>query len=269
MSGQRDLEDEDLHVEDESDEDLRSNAADTDEDLDLKGQEPDEIDEDRDAQGSDDALGGSDAPTGQGPAEVRPQSRAASRIQRLANEAKEAKATADAALRELQEFRQRSQPNQADLIRQRRDAELKQAQEAGDTNAYYEARLRHQNEDTNFQIGQLRFETADTNDRSNFAALCARRPELAGLSDEVENQLRILRSQGGNAQREVVAKFLLGDRAFNRAAANKTRATKKAEIDRNRERSTPARGSGDVTPSRQKGGNESVARANRLKDLNI
>ena len=267
MSGQRDLEDEDLHVEDEGEPDEGLHAADSDEDLDPEGQaaEP----EDGDDSVVDDALGGVDGKAGQGSAEVRPQSRAASRIQRLANEAKEAKATADAALRELQEFRQRSQPNQADLIRQRREAELKQAQEAGDTNAYYEARLRHQNEDTNFQIGQLRFETADTNDRSNFAALCARRPELAGLSDEVENQLRILRSQGGNAQREVVAKFLLGDRAFNRAAANKTRATKKAEVERNRERSTPSRGNSDVAGTRQKGGSERQSRENRLKDLNI
>lgn len=264
MSGPRDVK-EDLHVEDESDEDVGQPLPDSDDGVDPERQAADdeghESDSDEDATGSDEGQEGQQdqvAPT-----------RGQNRFQRLANEAREAKEKADRLEREMGEFRARSQPNVADQIRARREAELKAAQETGDPNQYYETRLRHQSEDTQYQINRIAFETADGRDAASFARLCARRPEIADLESEVEKQLAILRSQGGNAQREVVAKFLLGDRAFNRAAAAKTRAKTKADVERTRERGAPVRSGGDVPATRQRGGSEKQQRENRLKDIQI
>lgn len=151
----------------------------------------------------------------------------------------------------------------------RRDRELEAARLRGPED-FTDTRLRHQQEDFDARLGQLQIATLDASDRSAFQTLCARNSVIDGLSDAVEQRLSDLRRQGGNAPRETIAKFLLGERAMQRAARAKGKQGKRGAQEIERERTKVRRGGGsDLQRGTQRGGDEKSKREDRLKDLQI
>lgn len=186
---------------------------------------------------------------------------------RLRRERREAQERADRAERELQALRgsqPRRSPQEIEAER-RAKLELMGPDEKAEFLAN-EVRAEYRTE-----LQQLRFEQADSRDAARFDALCARNPVFADLADEVERELTNLRRNGGNSSREVVAKYILGDRAVKRASQGGKK--KQAEEGRRRiQRQTakPGQGGSDrAGGDERRGGDERAKRAKRLDGLNI
>ena len=128
------------------------------------------------------------------------------RVQRLANERREAEERADAAERRLKavedEMERRARAVQDDLVARRR-AEL-------DEMDPIERRLLENEQEAR----RARFEAADSRDQQNWRARTDRNPQLRSLEDDVEKELKAARNAGQNPSREAIATYLLGQRAM-------------------------------------------------------
>lgn len=235
----------------------------------------DEVDDDADegdeAGGEEDHLDdddvGDDDRQEDGPAQVAPASRGANRIATLAAERAAATTRAEAAERELAAIRQERQNNQ-----QRETAE-QEAQRLAmmDPEERTEYRL-NQIEARNQQaLSEIRFQSADTNDKTAFEAICARNPAVAAMKDEVEEALKAMRAQGTTAPRETVAAYLIGQKAIAKQPRAKAAGARTAAAGRERQQARPTGGGrGDVPANGQRrGGSEAEQRRRRLENLEI
>lgn len=230
--------------------------------------------------GRKDPLGSDEGTPRQGPVEVRQPSRAERRFQELSRRAKEAEEKAARYEREAQEarfIRERNQgPDLQAQIAQRRREELERLREEArisqDPTAYLDAQRRHDREDFDARIGALQAQQIDSGDRAAFDRMCDRNPAVAAIRDKVEAEIANLRRQGGNAGREAVAYYLLGQAAVQRAGAAKTRQSKRAANGIEREAARPVRSRSDLPSGgrrESRGGDERAARAKRLEDVQI
>lgn len=117
------------------------------------------------------------------------------------------------------------------------------------------------------EIDKLRFEQADSADQVKFDALCARNPTAAKLRDEVEKKLADLRKTGSTAPRETVLKFVLGERALERAGKTGTKQRKRAEGAVAAQRTRPASPRSDATAEDRRALSEAEARRKRLENM--
>lgn len=146
------------------------------------------------------------------------QSRGEARFQKLANERAEALAKAQAAEQQAEFFRrqleQRNQPPADDVYvdpdeKWRRDAEAK--------------------------INQALFSANDLNDKATYQSQAIKNPLYSKFSDKVEAELMKIRAKGGNATREGVLAYIVGQEALSNAGKpTKTaqRATEKVQAAR-------------------------------------
>lgn len=90
------------------------------------------------------------------------------------------------------------------------------------------------------------FRHQDERDRTTFEALVAREPTLKKYADEVEHRLMLLRTQGQNAPRESVLKFILGERVIAGRTSPKAKAQRAAADKRvERQQVTLPKGKGE------------------------
>lgn len=222
-----------------------------------------ELDEELDEETKED-LGELDPDDDDDPDPPPRKSRAQDRIATLTAGQKAEKERGDRLERELQQARQgpTETPQQ---LQARRDAHV--ATLTGD--AKVEFLLNEQRQQNDYRFNQLAFSTADTNDKSAFQGMCARSPAIAALEKEVEERLTELRGTGGNATREAVAKFLLGEKAMAKVTRAKTAGRKREQEGRDRQVTRPANGRGDVAPNANRRTSDREARRKRLEGMSI
>lgn len=244
-----------LELEDDGDEGFDNDQGDNLDDADLD-------DADGPDGSSERGLNNADDPSEeQREQEVRPLTRSQARVQTAVNEAKAAREEA-ADLRRQMEAQQNGRQSSEAAERER------QALENMDPYERLEYQSRKSESNMEAKLARIEFTMADSADRTDFASKVARMPALASVADEVETALVAMRKSGTTAPRETIAKYLLGERALTRGAANKTRATKAgtARIDRAAGKPTGARS--DVRREAP-GGDSKKARFERLVDKQI
>lgn len=245
------------------DADAHDEAPDVDEDFD----DADEGDEDGGAEDrlEDDNVGDDDGQE-DGQAEVsRPASRGGNRIATLAAERAAEKARADALERELAQIRQgqtQQQQHQAAEEERQRLALMDPEERA-------EYRIRQSEQRTQQVLNEIRFQAADSADKTAFEGLCARNPSAAALKDEVEQALQTMRASGTTAPRETVLKYLLGEKALSKAPRASAAAARKSAANRERQQARAVNGRGDVPANGGRRGSEAEQRRRRLENMEI
>ena len=188
-------------------------------------------------------------------------SRGESRIQRLANEAREAKEEAAKVRRELDEFRARQQAPQPVQEREPTPDEMA----LWSTDQIVDHRMRKGLEPLKQQLQQAQFQVYETGDKANFATVCARDPRAAKMADEVERELLDQRAKGVNIQREALYTFMLGKKM--REGGLKAAAKQKQDGQRRiaRQQAPSGNSRSDQSAGRREL-SEKEARDKRLKD---
>lgn len=235
-----------------------------DEDADALGEFEEGEDPDSEDHGEQDPAGADEGQAGQ-PDQVRTQGRGQGRIQRLSAALKEERARA----RRLEEQLGRgggNQPSAAELARAQEAEQARLAMMSPEERIEY--RMNQQEHRHRLELAQVRFETADAADKTNFDALCRSNPTASRLRDRVETVLAAERARGTNYPRETVLKFVIGEQALKGAPRAKRRDEKAAEGQRQRQAGRPGSGRSDVGNS---GGrkDERQARRERLENLEI
>lgn len=178
--------------------------------------------------------------------------------------AKEAKAEVEAVRRELAE--ERAQRNGRQTAEQQAMERERIALMSPEERTSYEVDKVRQ--ELGRELGNIRFQTADASDKSGFDSLCARNPAYASVQDRVEELLANERRAGSNPKREVVAKYLIGELAIQRAGRAKGKQAKAGAAKVSRE---TVRSGGDSRSNigRDSNTNTAAARRKRLEGQNI
>ena len=253
-----------MNVDGEDDGSSHEGAEGTDQDSGPNGEgtEGTEPREGSDGEGADDAAEHVDDTEDDGesgsvdePA-ARARSRAETRFQKLANEAKAARDDAAAARAEAREIRNRETQRDQHLSAQQ-EAErlaLMTPEERADYKiSRFEERAARERQ--NSELGmQLQM------DKVSYEAKATLNPVYAKYADEVEKRFEEQRAQGRPVEREVILKFILGERALNGASSSTKRA--KAQGDRRiqSQRSGGGNSRGDVASQRGKQGDSAEKR---------
>lgn len=228
---------------------------------------PDEGDGQEDGQGSDEAAGRQADVAAEG--QPKPRSAATIAVQEAKRAAKAAREDAENTRRELNELRAAAQG------RQTREQQELEAQRVAlmAPEEKYDYLLKQQETRFEGRFAALQFQQADSGDRVAFQSLCARPNDqgkaLASVADEVEKRLGELRRNGGNTSREVLAKYIIGERAFERAGRAKAKQTKTGAANIARNKVAAPSGRGDVAGGSRRSGNEIEQRRARLEDQQI
>lgn len=240
----------------------------------LDGQEVDDLpdpdaddgyEDDGDEDGGDadprlaDADGEDDGQEDNRSSQVRKPSRAQSRIEALAREARETKA-------ELE--RLKAERQQADFQRQQRETAAQEAERLAmmDPEEKVSYLLQKQEQQSNARYAALEFRLQDSADKTEFRALAARSAVAAKLEPEVEKYLAEMRRNGTNAPRETILRYVIGDRALANSGRAKGKATAAAAGRRAQQSARPTGGRSDVSTGSARGGKTAY---DRIKDLEI
>lgn len=255
---------EDVEDAGQSDEQGADESGSDEGDADDIGEESDDGDADH---GDDDDAGEDEGQGGQPPqVAAKPRSAATIAVQEAKRAAKEAKAEAEATRRELEQLRQQRQQVQTEEQR-RAEAERIALMAPEEKTEYL---LNKQKQEFDGRFGQLQFQMQDNADRVAFDSLCARDPALAAVRDEAEQKLQELRRQGGTSTREIIATYLIGQKARERAAKGgfaKQKAKGKERVAS--AKSQPTAGRSDVRGGERRGLSGKSALEERLKDVQI
>lgn len=119
------------------------------------------------------------------------------------------------------------------------------------------------------QISQLQFQSADSADKTAFDGLCARNKAFAAVQDRVEELLAQERRAGSNPRREVVAKYLIGELAIQRASRAVNKQTKDGQSQIRRQTAKPGGGARSDIGGGQGRTSDKAARAKRLENQQI
>lgn len=111
----------------------------------------------------------------------------------------------------------------------------------------------------------LAFQLMDQSDRVAFEGHAAVNPLARKLGPEVERRLAALRQSGGNATRDVVFTYLLGEKARAQLAKKNPKAGERVR----QQRTEPVRARGDVTPDRRRQDGSVAAMERRLENQQI
>lgn len=200
----------------------------------------------------------------------RRETRGSRRFQELSNRAARAEAEL-AAERRVREELHRQQ--QASLMGQQRAQQDIQERErlalmsADEKVEYYRQKDRQELEQ---RLGQIQFQQQDVADRAAFDRLCDRSPAIAEVADEVERILADERRAGRpGASREVIAKFVIGDRALKGARKAGAVQRQRAQANIQRNAAVPVAPRGDIPAGRERRGSEAAAREKRLSNIEI
>ena len=249
----------------------------TDFDEDLQDEEiEDAVSEDADAESTDTSDGSSGEAEQQTESEVgsereireeqtesRVLSRGERRFQRLANETREANTRAERLERELQDIRAERQRQTVQTQEREPSAE---EMSLWSTDQIVQYRLDKATGKFNQTLQQMQFQNQESADKTSFHSLCASDLRAKKYADEVETRLLELRRQGQNVQREVILKYLLGEKLLQQSAKATSQQRKQGEqrIARQRGSNPPPRS--DTRAGRQ-AETEAEKRAKRLENV--
>lgn len=233
-------------------------------------QEDDEGDEGLDVedeadQGQDDDDGADEGQEPQGRQAQVGKTRGANRVAEATRIAAEAKREAAESKRELEQFRREQSQRQ----NQESQAQRQERLSLMDPEQRTEYLLNEQAQNFQGQLNAIRFEAQNSADRTAFEGLCARSPVAAKHAAEVETELTRLRSTGNNYAREVVLKYLIGEKALAAQPRAKGKQEREAAANRQRQSARPGRSGSDVASDSGRGGSEAQRRAKRLDGMQI
>jgi hypothetical protein len=117
---------------------------------------------------------------------------------------------------------------------------------------------------------QSEFRVADANDRADYMAKAVKNPIYAKYADEVEKRIDAARKQGANFTREVMAKYVAGEKLI--AAAEKggnKKQKKEAASNVSRSKSSATKAVGDKKLNGARGAEDWAARMERLRSTAI
>jgi hypothetical protein len=189
-------------------------------------------------------------------------SRGETRFQKLANEAKEARELAARLERDIQELKNRPQP-QPEPVKEREPTAEEMALWSPDQIVDY--RLSKVTKTYDQRLQQIQFQTYEATDKAAFQALAASDPRAKQMADEVETELQRQRGLGQNIAREVLYTYMLGKRIRDaKPAVEKARADGQRRIQKQR----ASGGSPKSDQPNQRGKlSEAEARAKRLENV--
>lgn len=241
-------------------------AEGADEDAEAGDEGEEGLDDEEDAdQGQEDDDGEDEAREPEGRQAQVGKSRGANRVAEATRIAAEAKAEAAETKRELEQLRQeRTQRQQQETAVQRQER-LSQMDPEERTNYL----LSEQAQNFQGQLNAIRFEAQNSADRTAFEGLCARSPVAQKHASEVEAELARLRSLGNNYTREVILKYLIGEKALAAQPRAKGKQEREAAANRSRQQARPGRSGSDVAADNGRGGSEAQRRAKRLDGMQI
>lgn len=222
----------------------------------------DSDEESEEASGAADGDGQEASGTSEG--SVRQPSRGERRIQAALKAAREANERAERAERLVTEATRTRQEQNRETVEQRRD---RLAMMDPDDRVQY--LLHEQGQKFEGELAAIRFQTADSADRTAFEGLCARNPAAGKLKAQVETYLADMRRNGTNAPRETVLRYVIGDRALANAGKATGKAQRRADDNRVRQQARPGAARSDTGGESRRGGSEAQQRAKRLEDIEI
>lgn len=223
--------------------------------------EPELPDEEEGNEDPDEPVEVEDEPEDPVDALLGKQKKPENRVQRLANERREAEERATAAERRAEAAEARAREQESALAERQR---LARQQELDEMDPTERRLLLAENE-----ARQARFEAADGRDAQQFSAIVSQNPHLKGLAADVEKELKEARSKGLAPTREAVAKYLLGERAFKKLQeAPALKKAGKARVDQARGRPVGA-GSDAVKSKVSDKGDTPEARERRLTGVRL
>lgn len=185
----------------------------------------------------------------EGKVEAKPPSRGEARLQKLANEAKAAKEEAARARRETEELR-RQQWQASQTVTEQQERE-RLALMTPEERAEY--RIEKMQRELAVSRQQDRIQTAALLDKTAYDAKATINPTYAKFKDEVEARFQDQLAKGQPVEREVILKFLLGERALN-GAVNSGKAAKAAKSRVEAQKVSSGSGKGDAASQRGKAG---------------
>lgn len=192
--------------------------------------------------------------------EAKP-SRGESRIQRLANEAREAREEAARVRREVEELKARQ--NLPPPVQEREPTPDEMA--LWSTDQIVEHRMKKSLAPLERSLQQAQFQIVETADKAEFSALCARDPRAARMAEKVEAAVQAERARGVNVPRAAALRYLLGDSILQ--AAPKAAVKQKQEGQRRiaRQQAPSGNARSDQSADRREL-SEKEARNKRLRD---
>lgn len=213
-------------------------------------------------QHADDTEDDGEPQQGQTPdrSQAQTQSRGSGRIQRLANEAKEARERADKATRELEEFKRQqwiNQQQQNERVEQERRALMTPAERTEYDLAQMRNAMGHMQRQTAMQ-----FQMAV--DKTSFDAKATTNPLYKRYAAQVEQRFQDQLAKGAPVEREVLLRQIIGDEAVTSASNPSARRAANGRV--NAQRVKAANNKGDQATARS--GKKSSAEE-RLKGVFI
>lgn len=217
-------------------EDPEDNLDELEDELGDQDQDEDEVEEQDEDQEEDEV----DA-AGQQQQQRQP-TRGENRVARATREAAEAKRERDQLRQDMERLRQQINnppaPQETMAQRNERLANMEPWERSEYLRQESEAR-------TAATLQRIEFNANESADKTAYDALCQRVPAAAKLRNEVEQRLAEMRAGGTTAPREVVLKYLLGDRALANASKATGRAQRSADTRRQQQTARPPKGKGD------------------------
>lgn len=233
---------------DEDDKDKNAPAAEADDAAETEEQNGDGADESESGdqgadEGPDEGESGDDENSTVDEPNTDRQNLAAARAEEATRRAEDATRRAEDAERRLRdsETRENQRLSQKDL-------EEKLARMTPEERLDYKANQAMARVDHAQKIAE--FKNQDIADRSEFLSKISNNPSLLAMKEEVENRLADLRKQGQNVSREVMLKFIIGEKGLNAALKGSGRKQRNAAQENVRRATTksPA-GRGNVNGS--------------------
>jgi hypothetical protein len=211
----------------------------------------------------DDASGKAAKQESEGEEGQLAKSRGSKQFGELRAQARESQARADRLEREIASLRTEREADRARVVTETPEQEnarlaLMTPEERIDYKLDKAARNNQQ------QMQQIHFQTADQTDRLAYQTKAATDTRYAKYADEVEAKLAEARRTGGNPQREVVLKFILGEKLLANQAKSDSQKKAAAETIK-RQKTSPMNGKGDQAAA----GRKSNTLAKRLENVEL
>lgn len=191
----------------------------------------------------------------------RKPSRRDQRIQRLADDRAQERERSNQLEREVAELRGRVAATQQETPEQ--EAARISLMSPDERSEYRLEKATRQNRQ---DMANLEWRLSETADKSAFEAKASINPVYRRHAAEVETRLQALRAQGQNVGREHLLRYIVGEKAMERASKDGNRHERRGKEAIERERVKPSNGRGDVQNRR---GKEADTPRKRLENVII
>jgi len=199
----------------------------------------------------------------------RPRKRGASEVIReQKRRARQAEEEREQLRRERDELRRRAEDAER-RAQERRASETAEEERQrlelmteGERLAYQTDKLRKEYDG---KLQGVQLQVWDGQDQARFDRLCDRQPIFEKVRSKVEAEFERMKREGRATQREVIAKYMLGEMMVANAGRAKSKQARRAADDTRRETARAPRGRSDVQQPRARRGNEDTPEARRKR----